>query len=89
MVEWTGVLVEHRIGAEQSLIPGSAPIKIGDRHGDMRNRGELSHHGPQFFRGPHFTRRVVVLLGYFHFRHTRAPSIAGSATYTTPRLQAA
>src|ERR1017187_9536477 len=50
--EWAGVLIEHRIGAEQSLIPGSAPIKIGDRHGDMRNRGELSHHAPNSFGDP-------------------------------------
>ena len=46
VVERAGVLVEHRIGPEQSLIPGPAPIKISDCHGDMRNRGKLSHHVP-------------------------------------------
>ena len=50
VAERAGVLVEHRIGAEQSLVPGQAPIKISDCAGDMRNRGKLSHHVPQFFR---------------------------------------
>jgi hypothetical protein len=82
VVERAGVLVEHRIGAEQSLIPRPAPIKISDRHGDMRNRGKLSHHVPNSFE-TYSTRRVVALLGHFPFGHTRAPSIPGSATYRT------
>jgi hypothetical protein len=87
VVERAGVLVEHRIGAEQSLIPGPAPIKISDGHGDMRNRGKLSHHNPNSFE-TYSTRRVVALLGHFPFGHTRAASIPGSGTYRT-MLQAA
>jgi 2-hydroxychromene-2-carboxylate isomerase len=58
VVERAGVLVEHRIGAEQSLIPGPAPIKIGDGHGGMRNRRKLGHHAPTS-SGRYSTRRVV------------------------------
>ena len=34
------------VNAEQSLIPASAPIKIGDSHGNMRKHGILLYHTP-------------------------------------------
>ena len=48
VVIWAGVLVEHWIDAEQSPIPGSAPIKIGNRQGNVRKRGKLGHRDPLF-----------------------------------------
>jgi hypothetical protein len=69
VAERAGVLVEHRIGAEQPPIPGPTPVKIGDRHSDMGNRGKLSHHAPNSF-GPYSTRRVAAVLGHSRFCHT-------------------
>ncbi len=73
VVERAGVLVEHRVDAELSPIPGPAPIKIGDRHGDMGDRGKLSHHAPNSL-GPYSTRRVVAMLGYLRLCHTEVPA---------------
>jgi hypothetical protein len=43
VVEGTRVLVDQRIGAEQSVVPGTAPSKVGHGQGNMRYRGKLGH----------------------------------------------
>jgi hypothetical protein len=39
--ERTGVLVEHRLGADQSGVPGHADGQVGDGDRDVAERGEL------------------------------------------------
>ena len=46
VAERAGIFIEHRIGAEQSLIPSSASVDISYRHSDMRYCGKLGHRYP-------------------------------------------
>jgi hypothetical protein len=43
MVEAAGVLVEHRLGAKQALIPWDAHGQVGHGHRDMAHGWELGH----------------------------------------------
>jgi hypothetical protein len=43
VVEAAGVLVEHRLGAKQALIPRDAYGQVGHGHRDMAHGWELGH----------------------------------------------
>jgi hypothetical protein len=76
VVVGAGVFVNHRIGAEQSLIPGPAAIEIGYRHGYMRKRGKLSHHAPNS-SGTYATGSAIAALEYLHFRRRAVTGCLG------------
>jgi hypothetical protein len=45
-MERASVLIEHRVGAKQTLVPGTAYVKIRARDGDVGYRGKLGHQSP-------------------------------------------
>lgn len=45
MVERPGILIDDRLGAEQTLIPGAAAAKIADRQRHMSDRRKFRHRG--------------------------------------------
>jgi len=43
VVERAGVLVEDRLGVEESAVPGDAALQVAHRESDVSEGGELRH----------------------------------------------